>query len=67
MPRDVSRAQRAEEFIETFKRQAMDNGTSSMLSDSDISSSLSSACVCQTYAGSTITVTYTNEANVCAS
>lgn len=65
MPRDISRAQRADVFIQIFKRQAMDNGTSSMPSDSDISTSLSSACMCQTYAGATITVTYTNEPDVC--
>ena len=63
MPRDIFRVQ-MHELAQIYRRQAMDNGTSSEPSDGDISSSLSSACECQTYSGSTVTVTYTNEASV---
>ena len=63
MARDISRAERVHDMIQIFRRQ-MDDANSTAPSDNQMSSSFSSACQCQTYAGSTITETYTNEVDV---
>jgi hypothetical protein len=51
------------DYINMFRRQA---GNSSDLPQDDnvIAASLSSACLCQTYIGTTVTETYTNQPNV---
>ena len=62
MPRDVSFAEKSE-YINAFRRQA-DNSTELPPDDNVIAASLSSACGCQGYVGSTITQTYTNQPEV---
>lgn len=51
----------AEYYFDLFRRQ--DSSASSM-NDSQLSASFSSACSCQTYSGSTVTATYTDEPSV---
>jgi hypothetical protein len=48
------------EYINAFRRQA-DNSTDLPPDDDVIAASLSSACGCQGYVGSTVTQTYTNQ------
>jgi len=62
MPRDVSQAQQSE-YINAFRRQA-ENSTDLPPDDNVIAASLSSACGCQGYVGSTVTSTYTNQPDV---
>ncbi|KAK6435213.1 hypothetical protein LTR95_008598 [Oleoguttula sp. CCFEE 5521] len=47
------------QIFDMYRRAAADN-SSSTPSDNEVSTSLSSACECQTYSGSTVTKTYTN-------
>ncbi|OQO13387.1 hypothetical protein B0A48_01615 [Cryoendolithus antarcticus] len=47
------------QIFDMYRRAAADN-SSSTPSDNEVSTSLSSACECQTYSGSTVTRTYTN-------
>ena len=51
------------DYINMFRRQA-DNSTDLPPDDNVIAASLSSACSCQTYIGTTVTETYTNQPNV---
>lgn len=62
MPRDVSNMQKSD-YINIFRRQA-DNSTDLPPDDNVIAASLSSACACQAYIGTTVTETYTNQPNV---
>lgn len=62
MPRDVSYMQKSD-YINMFRRQA-DNSTELPPDDNVIAASLSSACSCQAYVGTTVTETYTNQPNV---
>ena len=62
MPRDVSYMQKSD-YINMFRRQA-DNSTDLPPDDNVIAASLSSACSCQAYTGTTVTETYTNQPNV---
>lgn len=61
MPRDVAHMQKSD-YINMFRRQA-DNSTE-LPPDNVIAESLSSACSCQAYIGTTVTETYTNQPNV---
>ncbi|GAB7330528.1 hypothetical protein MBLNU13_g02122t1 [Cladosporium sp. NU13] len=61
MPRDVSYMQKSD-YINMFRRQA-DNSTELPPDDNVIAASLSSACSCQAYVGTTVTETYTNQPN----
>lgn len=60
MPRDVPDMQK-NDYINMFRRQS---GNSTDLPDNVIAASLSSACSCQNYVGTTVTQTYTNEPDV---
>lgn len=51
------------EYIQMFRRQAA-NASALPQNDADIEQNLSSACLCQTYVGTTITETYTNQPDV---
>jgi hypothetical protein len=62
MPRDVPSMQKSD-YIEMFRRQA-DNSTELPPDDNVIAASLSSACSCQAYIGTTVTETYTNQPDV---
>jgi hypothetical protein len=62
MPRDLSYMQKSD-YINMFRRQA-DNSTDLPPDDNVIAASLSSACSCQAYIGTTVTETYTNQPNV---
>ena len=62
MPCEVSNAEKSE-YINAFRRQA-DNSTDLPPDDNVIAASLSSACGCQGYVGSTVTQTYTNQPDV---
>lgn len=62
MPRDVSYMEKSD-YINMFRRQA-DNSTDLPPDDNVIAASLSSACSCQQYTGTTVTQTYTNQPNV---
>ena len=62
MPRDASYVQKSD-YINMFRRQA-DNSTELPPDDNVIAVSLSSACSCQAYIGTTVTETYTNQPNV---
>jgi hypothetical protein len=65
MPREVSDAEKSK-HINAFRRQA-DNSTDLPPDDNVIAASLSSACGCQGYVGSTVTQTYTNQPDVSTS
>lgn len=62
MPRGAAYAEKSE-YINAFRRQA-DNSTDLPPDDDVIAASLSSACGCQGYVGSTVTQTYTNQPDV---
>ena len=62
MPRDIPSLQKSD-YINMFRRQA-DNSTNLPPDDNVIAASLSSACSCQAYIGTTVTETYTNEPEV---
>ena len=62
MPRDVS-YMRKSDYINMFRRKA-ENSTELPSDDNVIAASLSSACSCQAYIGTTVTETYTNQPNV---
>jgi hypothetical protein len=62
MPREASDAEKSE-YINAFRRQA-DNSTDLPPDDNVIAASLSSACGCQGYVGTTVTQTYTNQPDV---
>lgn len=62
MARDVPYMQKSD-YINMFRRQA-DNSTELPPDDNVIAASLSSACSCQAYTGTTVTETYTNQPNV---
>jgi hypothetical protein len=62
MPRDVSSMQKSD-YINMFRRQA-ENSIDLPPDDNVIAASLSSACSCQPYIGTTVTETYTNQPNV---
>ena len=62
MPSDISYMQKSD-YINMFRRQA-DNSTELPPDDNVIAASLSSACSCQDYVGTTVTETYTNQPNV---
>jgi hypothetical protein len=61
-PRDMSSAEKSE-YINAFRRQA-NNSTDLPPDDNEIAVSLSSACGCQGYVGTTVTQTYTNQPEV---
>jgi hypothetical protein len=61
-PRELSSAEKSE-YINAFRRQA-DNSTDLPPDDNEIAASLSSACGCQGYVGTTVTETYTNQPEV---
>jgi hypothetical protein len=62
MPRDIPDAEKSK-YVDAFRRQA-DNSTDLPPDDDVIAASLSSACECQGYVGSTVTRTYTNQPDV---
>jgi hypothetical protein len=64
VPREISVAEQSE-YVNAFRRQA-DNSTDLPPDDNVIAASLSSACGCQGYVGSTVTQTYTNQPDVSA-
>lgn len=58
VPRSLSPLQVKDVFA-SFRRDTA--GNSSSVNDTQLSASFSSACACQTYGGSTVTETYTDE------
>ncbi|KAM0723848.1 hypothetical protein Q7P37_000838 [Cladosporium fusiforme] len=57
--RDISYMERSD-YIHAFRRQA-ENASALPEDDNVIAKSLTSACLCQTYIGDTVTETYTNQ------